>query len=149
MIHDHQLIANRLHILDDVGGEQHQSVLRRLGKEVAKVNPFLRIESHRGLVEDQKLGGSQQGLGNADPLALAAGERADFGPAFFAQVGGLDGAVDGGPAVRDLLERGHIVEELKNGQLVIEAKALRQIAERGFERLFPFGKRRAIQCDGA
>ena len=38
VVYDDELVAHRLHILNDVGGQQHQPVLGRLGKEVAEVD---------------------------------------------------------------------------------------------------------------
>ena len=46
------------------------------------MDALLRVQAHRGLVKDQKRRVAQQGLGNAHPLALAAGEGADLGFAF-------------------------------------------------------------------
>ena len=63
LVEHQQAGAHRLHILDDVGGQEHQPVLGQPGKQVAEVNALLRVQSHRGLVKDQKRRIAQQGLG--------------------------------------------------------------------------------------
>ena len=93
---DHDLVAHRLHILDDVGGEQYQPVLRCTGEQIAEVDALLRVQSHRGLVKDQEGGIPQQSLRNPHPLALAAGEGADFGFCLFFQIDRLDCLLDCG-----------------------------------------------------
>ena len=90
---DHEAVTHRLHVLDDVGGEEHQPVLGRAGEQVAEVDALLRVQTHRGLVKDQEGRVPQQGLGDAHPLALAAGEGADLRPGLLLQVHCLDHAV--------------------------------------------------------
>lgn len=99
LVHNDQLAADRLHILNDMGGQQHQPVLGCLGKEVAEVDALLRVQAHGGLVKDEELRVSQQSLGDSHPLALASGESADSGPALLLQIDGPDDLVDGGAAV--------------------------------------------------
>lgn len=82
----HELIAHGLHILDDVGGEQDQPVLGRVGEQISEVDPLLRVQSYRGLIKNQEGRVPQNRLGNTHPLALSAGERADFGPGLFLQI---------------------------------------------------------------
>ena len=109
----------------------------------------LRIQAHRGLVEDQQLRLPQQGLGDAHPLALAAGEGADFGPRLLLQVHLLDGPPDGGPAVPQALQGPHVVQELGHGQLVIQAEVLGQIAQAGLEGPLPAEQGLPVHPDGA
>ena len=56
MVDDHDLVAHRLHILDDVGREKHQMLLGCAGEQVAEVDALLRVQSHGGLVKDQEGG---------------------------------------------------------------------------------------------
>ena len=109
MMDHHKLVAHRLHILDDVGGEQHQPLLCRPGEQVAEMDALLRVQPHRGLVEDQEGRAAQQGLGDAQALALAAGEGADLSPGLLPQVDGLHGLLDSGLWVPQALEGGHIL----------------------------------------
>ncbi len=100
MVDDDDLVAHRLHILDDVGGEQHQPVLGGAGEQVAEVDALLRVQPHGGLVKDQEGGIPQQGLGDAHPLALTAGEGADLGLCLLLQIDRLDCLSDGGLGIR-------------------------------------------------
>ena len=54
VVDHHEAVAHRLHVLDDVGGEEHQPVLGRAGEQVAEVDALLRVQTHRGLVKDQE-----------------------------------------------------------------------------------------------
>ena len=56
VVDDHDLVAHRLHILDDVGREKHQMLLGCAGEQVAEVDALLRVQSHGGLVKDQEGG---------------------------------------------------------------------------------------------
>ena len=149
VVDDHDAVAHRLHILDDVRGEQNQTVLRRAGKQVAEVDALLRVQTDRGLVENQQRRIAQKRLRNAYPLALPAGQGTDFGSDLFFQIDRLDCLLDGGPGICDPFERGHIVEKLCDGQLVEQAKILRQIAQPGLELPVCFGKRLPVHQDRA
>ena len=90
MIDNHDLVAYRLHIFDDMGGKQHQSVFCSAGEQIAEVNPLFRVQAHRGLVKNQEGWIPQQSLRNTYPLTLAAGKGADFGFCLFFQINRLD-----------------------------------------------------------
>ena len=109
VVDDHDLVAHRLHILDDVGGEKHQMLLGCAGKQVAEVDALLRVQAHGGLVEDQEGGIPRQSLGDAHPLALAAGEGADLGPGLLLQVHRRHHLPDGRFGIFQALEGGHVV----------------------------------------
>ena len=57
-------------------------------------------------------------------LALASGESADSGPALLLQIDGPDDLVDGGAVVPQPLQGSHVVQELIDGELVIQAEGL-------------------------
>ena len=84
-------------------------LLRCTGEQIAKVDALLRVQSHRRLVKNQEGGIPQQSLRNAYPLALAAGEGADFGFCLFFQIDRLDGFLDCSFGVRNPLEGSHVV----------------------------------------
>ena len=132
-----------------MGGQQHQPVLGCLGKEVAEVDALLRVQAHGGLVKDEELRVSQQSLGDSHPLALASGESADSGPALLLQIDGPDDLVDGGAAVPQPLQGSHVVQELIDGELVIQAEGLGEIAQTGFERPLGSVQRVPVHQDGA
>ena len=149
LVEHQQAGAHRLHILDDVGGQEHQPVLGQPGKQVAEVNALLRVQAHRGLVKDQKRRVAQQGLGNAHPLALAAGEGADSGPPLLPQMDGLDHRPNALPAAPQALQRPHVVQKLLHRQLVKQTEVLGQIAQAGFVGPLAFGQRLAVRPYGA
>lgn len=116
-------------ILDDVGGQQYQLVLGRLGEKVAKADPLLRIQPHGGFVQDEQLRRSEKGLGDAHPLTLAAGQRANPRLLLPLQTCGGQDLGNRAAALVKSLEGGHIVQKLPYGQLVIQAKVLGQIPQ--------------------
>lgn len=92
----------------------------------AEVDAFLRVEADGGLVDDEQLGVAEQRLGDADapfhaagqPLELASG---DVGEAdFVEQRRDLAAAVG---TVVAALEDGDVVEELRGGQVGVEASS--------------------------
>ena len=125
--------ANRLHVLNDVGGQEHQPALRRPGEEVAEVDALLRIQPHRGLVQDQEGRVAQQGLGDANPLALPAGQGADSGRRLLLQADLPDYLPDGGAWRAQALQGRHVVQELRHGELVKQAEVLGQVAQLGLQ----------------
>src|SRR5699024_3440951 len=148
MIDDHDLVTNGLDILDDMGAEQHKSILRRTGEEIAEVDALLRVKSYRGLVKNQERWIAQQGLGNPYPLALTAGKGADFGFFLFLQIDRPDCFMNSSFGLLYAFQSRHIVQKLRDGQLVKQAKILGQIAQFRFQTPVGFGKRRAIHLDG-
>ena len=132
----HELIAHGLHILDDVGGEQDQPVLGRVGEQISEVDPLLRVQSYRGLIKNQEGRVPQNRLGNTHPLALSAGERADFGPGLFLQIDCSDRFLNGRFGISDPFQRRHIVQKLRDGQLVKQTEILGQIPQPGFQQTF-------------
>ena len=147
---DHnQLIAHRLHVLNDVGGQQDQPLPGGLGEQVAKVDALLRVQAHGGLVEDQEGRVPQQGLGDAHPLALAAGQGTDLGPCLLLQVDGLNGTLDGGFRLPQPLQGRHVVQKLGDRELVEQPEVLGQIAQPGFQLPLPLGQGLPIHQNGA
>ena len=55
-VNDDQLVTDRLYILNDMGGEKDDFILGNAGKQVAEVDPFLRVQADSGLVKDQEGG---------------------------------------------------------------------------------------------
>ena len=149
MVDDHKAVTYRLHVLDNVGGQQDQPVPGGLGEQVAEVNALLRVQPHRGLVKDQEGGVPQQGLGDAHPLALAPGQGADLGPCLLLQVDGLNGTLDGGFWVSQPLQGRHVVQKLGDSELVEQPEVLGQIAQPGFQLPLPLGQGLPIHQNGA
>ena len=132
----HELIAHGLHVLNDVGREQDQPVLGCAGKQISEVDALLWVQSYRGLIKNQEGRVPQNRLGNTHPLALSAGERADFGPGLFLQIDCSDRFLNGRFGISDPFQRRHIVQKLRDGQLVKQAEVLGQIPQPGFQQTF-------------
>ena len=75
---DHEdLVADGLHLGQDVGAEQNRMGLAQLPDELPDLNDLEGVQPHRGLIQNDDSGAAQQRLGNAYPLAVALGERGD------------------------------------------------------------------------
>ena len=144
VVDDHDLVTHRLYVLDDVGTEQHQLLLSGAGEEIAEVNAFLRIQAYRGFVENQEGWITQQCLGDAHPLSLAAGEGANFGLGFLLQIYRCDDFLNGVFGVPNTFQSSHIVQKLGDSQFVEEAEVLRQIAEAGLQLSLNLVQRRSV-----
>ena len=116
-----------------MGGQKHQPVLGHLGKQIAEADPLLRVKTHRRLVENQEMRIAQDGLRDSHPLALSAGQSADFRFLLLLQIGTLDRGGDGLLAVVDSFQRRHVVQKLPDRQLVKQSEGLGQIAQAGFQ----------------
>ena len=94
ILHHHDLRGDLLHIGYDMGGEQHQTVLRIGGDDVAEPDPLIGVQAGGGFIQDQNLRVVQKGLGNAQSALHPAG----IGGAFPFQI------VPKADAVRQLLD---------------------------------------------
>ena len=149
VVDDHQPVTHRLHVLDNVGGQQYQPVLGRAGEQVAEVDALLRVQPHRRLIEDQEGRGAQQGLGDAHPLALSAGQAADAGAGLPLQIDRPDHLADGCSGVPQPLQGGHIVQELGHGELVEQPEVLGKIAQLGLQLPLRLEKGLSVHQNGA
>ena len=76
-----QVLAQLVHVLYNVGGEQHGPPLASVaGQHSAEPHPLLRVQAGGGLIYHQDGRLPQQGLGDAHPAPHAPGELADFPP---------------------------------------------------------------------
>ena len=88
---DHEdLVADGLHLGQDVGAEQNCMGLAQLPDELPDLNDLEGVQPHRGLIQNDDSGAAQQRLGNAHPLAVALGESGDAAAANPLQAGLLD-----------------------------------------------------------
>ena len=108
---------------------------------------WLRVQAHRGFVENQEGRVPQQRLGDAHPLPLAAGEGADPGPGLLLQIDCPDHIPDGRLGAAQALEGGHVAQKLRDGQLVKEAEVLGQVAEAGLQFPLDLVQRRPVHQD--
>ena len=89
-VDDDHMVAHRLHLLHDVGGEQHGAVLAVGADKFADFNELVRIETGGGLVQNQHFGVVDERLRDADTLFVTARQ----GPDFLVLLGGEAGALD-------------------------------------------------------
>ncbi len=135
--HEEQLVA-ALGLVHDVGGDEDRGAAGGgdVVEEVPQVAAQDGVESDGGFVEDQELGGAEQGDGEGDAAALAAGEVAGEGAGAGGEVDVGDGAVHGvgaagggGPA--GVEDRGEVVEVLADGEVVVDGGRLGDVADAG------------------
>jgi hypothetical protein len=144
VVDDRDLVADLLHLVEQVRGEEHRPPL---GDEPPNHGPELvdpgRIESVRRLVEDQKLRVGEQAAG--DPESLAHPERV----ALHALVRSLreprarQGSVDAGVGLGLARRRDHR-EVLASGQVAVEAGLLDDRPDAG-QGLGPVGGHRPAE----
>ena len=70
-----------------MGAEDHGVVLCQMPNEIPDLHHLLGIQAHGGLVQNDNLGEAQDGLGQADPLAVALGQVPDQPGAHILQMG--------------------------------------------------------------
>ncbi len=99
-------------VLDDMGGEDHHHVLADLGQEVQEAVSLLRVEACGGLIDDDQPRVAEQGLGDAEALAHAAGEAGERLVADLPEVHLGEEALDHRLAI------GGVGEPLQHGQMV-------------------------------
>ena len=73
----HPLHPERARLIP-IKDKEHAGVLAELGEQVEEAHPLGRVEPRRRLVDDDQLGISEEGHGDAEPLAHAARERAQL-----------------------------------------------------------------------
>lgn len=127
-----------LGLVHDVGGDEEgrAAACRDVVEEVPEVAAQDRVEADGRFVEDQEFGGAEEGDGQGDAAALAAGEIAgqDVGVGGEVDVGCGAGdvvvaAVGGGSA--GVEDRGEVVEVLADGQVVVDRRGLGDVADAG------------------
>ncbi len=127
MDHKHP-VTDRLHIFDDMCGEQNDLVLRHLRENVAEFDALLGIQTDSRLVQYDQLRIAEECLRDPDALALAAGESADTRLSQRCHVCAFQHFCDrfGVPYI---FERRHVVQKLPDCQLIVQSEVLRQIAK--------------------
>ena len=123
--------GGRLHVRNDVRGENHDALAREIPQEIAEPHPFFRIEPAGGLVHDQQARIVEQRLGDSDPLPHPARESAQWPPPDVGEVHEVEQLVDA-LARRARLQTAHgrqVLEELHGAEVGIDAEVLGQVAE--------------------
>ena len=91
-VHDLHAVAHRLHLGQDVGGQDHAVGARQLADQRADLADLVRVEPDGRLVEDDHVGVVDDRLRDADALLVALGQRADQPVADVGQAAALLGA---------------------------------------------------------
>ena len=121
-----------------MGRQDDHDVLADLRQEIVEAVALFRVEAGGRLVDDDQLRVTQQGLGDPEALAHAAGIGGHGLLGVLGQVGLLQQGFD------DLFAFLRIGQPLEDGEMVehgpgrhprIDAEILRQIAQRGAQRL--------------
>ena len=85
--HDRQSRAQLGHVVDDVGGQDHDDFLADFGEQVLKAPSLGRIEPRGRLVDDQQPRIAEQRLRDAEALFHAAGKAVDAALAGVPEIG--------------------------------------------------------------
>ncbi len=124
--------AQRGDVLGLVGGQDHGALLPDARDHLAEPQPLLRVEADGRLVEDEQLGFAEQGLSHTHPPPHAAGQgRIRWSATDASPIRAMTRRTSSCRARRsvELLEDGHVVDELEDGEAAVETGVLRQIAQ--------------------
>jgi len=112
--HGH-LRGRRLHVRDDVGRQEDDTVAGGVRERAPNADAFLGVETDRRLVDDQQIRVVQQCLCDPGPLVHPAGERVEPAVADVLEVDEFQQfvrACAGGLAVQPA-ERGDVLQKLR------------------------------------
>ena len=129
---DHQgAAAQRRDFLEDMGGDDHDALLREAADQFADLVLLVRIEPVGGLVEHQRPRFVEDRLGQADTPAEALGEGFDGLPAHLVQFQqpqcpGDPLALAGTTVATDL---GDEIEEALHGHFRVAGRTFREVAD--------------------
>jgi hypothetical protein len=129
---DREPRAQHGHVLDDVGREQDGAVAREVGEQSVEAIPFFGVEARRGLVHDDQIGVTRDGLRDSESLSHASRVRADPAIGGGAEIDSVEqrGAQSIAPARRiDSLEGQQVFQHGRPGEVRIEAEVLGQVAK--------------------
>ena len=120
-----------LGLRDVVRGVHHGRAAARASAadELPQALALARVERGRRLVEQQQPRLGEQADGDVDPLPVAARERPDRVVGPVAQAGLVEHPADGGVDVRDLLEPGEQPQVLRDRELRVDRRLLRDPAD--------------------
>jgi hypothetical protein len=115
-----------------VGRQDHHNFLADLCQKIEKTVPLFRIEAGGGLVHDDELGLADQGLGDAETLAHAAGKAGDGLLADRPEIDLVQQGLDRLPplgAVGQTLQDGEVVQEVEGRDPRVDPEVLGKVAK--------------------
>ena len=130
---DEHLLTDRLHLAEDMAGQNDGVGLAQLPDEFTHFDHLRRVQAHGRLVQNDDLWATQQSLRNAHPLFIALGQAADEPGQHFFQPrppGGTEHLLLA-LGTRDFFELCHKVQVLPHRHFRVEGRLLRQIAHAG------------------
>jgi len=119
-------------IVEEMRGEDHERPLADLGEQVVEACALGRIETGGRLVDDHQVRLAEQGLGDAEAAAHAAGEARHPAPAHLVEVGPLQQRMHllaPRSGRTDALQHGQVIEQLLGREPRVDAELLRQVAQ--------------------
>src|SRR5262249_42196555 len=128
---DDDTLAGVLDFAQDMRAENDRVFAREMLQQLADFDDLLGIETAGGFIEDQDIGVVDDGLREADALAVAFGELRDELAAHVAERAALDDFVYAvlDLALRNALQLAHEIEVLDHLHLGVNRRRLRQIAD--------------------
>ncbi len=128
--------AHLVHLLQDVGRNDHQFVLAQLVDQAPHFVFLIRVEPIGGLVQDQDLRIVDQRLGQADAAPESFGERFDdlFDHGRESQTVDHDGAPFAPLFAREAAHIGDEIQKFADGHFAVARSTFRQISHAGFGR---------------
>ena len=130
---DEHLLTDRLHLAEDMAGQNDGVGLAQLPDEFAHFDHLRRVQAHGRLVQNDDFWAAQQSLRNAHPLFIALGQAADEPGQHFFQPrppGGTEYLLLA-LGTRDFFELCRKVQVLPHRHFRVERRLLRQIAHAG------------------
>ena len=130
-VQDEDALAGRLHFLQDVGGQDHGLLPAQAPDQLADLDDLVGIEAGGGLVEDEDPGVVQHGLGEARALPEALGQLVDAPVHHAGEAALLDDPLQALAPARagEATGIGDEVEVLPDGQVGVQGRVLRQVAD--------------------
>ena len=132
LIDDGHVAAQLLHVLHDVGAQDHHHVLADLREQVVEAVALAGIKTGRGLVHDDELRLTDERLRDAEALLHAAAEAGDPALTVLPQVHLLQEGLHQRLAlavVHHALQQGDVVQHVVRAHPRVHPELLRQVAE--------------------
>ena len=131
--HHQDATGDEFHIAHDMGGEDHDLVLRKAGDEVSKAYALFGIEARRRFIEHEYCRVVYHRLRYSQALLHAAGEGLHLALRVVAKADLFqkEHAALSPVAAVEAFKGRHVAHEVEGGEVRVASEVLRQIAEKG------------------